>query len=188
MKRVNAINLLMRRASAQAPEPPASVRPPSPIRVKHVSSTRHPFPTELLSHVLGDKHALMFDGGSRGNPGPCGAGAVIYKGTREIWCESTFVSAHNTNNFAEYCALNIGLGRVTELNIKDITIFGDSQLIINQLTGKANTRSPILIPLKESAMSLLSWIPEAKLVHIKRNLNQRADALANEAMDAYPQS
>lgn len=182
MQRVNALSLLMRGAAVKMSPSLSPVRSPSPTQIKH------PFPTELHSHVFHDEHALMFDGGSRGNPGPCGAGAVLYKGTMEIWCDSVFVSEHDTNNFAEYCALNIGLSKATELGIKDMTVFGDSQLIINQLTGKAKVRSPTLIPLYRNAVSLLSWIPTVRFMHIKRKLNQRADALANEAMDAHSRS
>ena len=82
-----------------------------------------------------DVYILMFDGGSRGNPGISGAGFVIYKNDTEILagCEPL---GHATNNFAEYRALELGLDCAINKGITNLIIKGDSQLVLNQVTNK----------------------------------------------------
>jgi ribonuclease HI len=74
------------------------------------------------------------------------------------------------------------------MDIQDLIIFGDSQLVINQVMGLANTRAPALIPLRQESVALISWLSDVRFMHVKRHLNRRADALANQAMDAHPES
>jgi ribonuclease HI len=81
-------------------------------------------------------YKLYFDGCCKGNPGPCGIGAVIYKDDTEIWGDSNFLSEHSTNNQSEYNALIFGLKKALELNIYYLDVFGDSLLVINQTNGK----------------------------------------------------
>jgi ribonuclease HI len=192
MRRINALNMLMQRAAAVARATAPSTAPVALESrnkcTKSLVAAVFPFPGELKAYVADNEHALMFDGGSRGNPGICGAGAVIYKGESELWCGSEFVSQHDTNNFAEYKALIMGLQQVVSMSIGDLIILGDSQLVINQVMGTAKTRAPALIPLRQESVSLISWISEVRFMHIKRHLNRRADALANVAMDAHPRS
>jgi ribonuclease HI len=146
-----------------------------------VAAPKHP-PLRPVSYVL------MFDGGSRGNPGLCGAGAVILIEGMETWTASKVVSLNGTNNFAEYSALNIGLKELSKMGVERATVFGDSQLIINQMTGKASVRTPSLLPLFLEASSLVREIGDVDFQHVKRNMNKRADQLANIAMDDYLRS
>ena len=80
-------------------------------------------------------YTLQFDGASKGNPGICGAGYVIFQDDEILERASKFVSEKNTNNYAEYSALLFGIERVVELGIKDTHVEGDSQLVINQLNN-----------------------------------------------------
>lgn len=130
------------------------------------------------------KHILMFDGGSRGNPGVCGSGFVLYENNTIIAQDARVVSRKNTNNYAEYMALIIGLIKAKSLNIKHLLVKGDSQLVINQVTGKYKVNSDNLKPLYKDAITLINYFDIITFEHIKRDLNKVADKLANDAMDA----
>ena len=130
-------------------------------------------------------YVLMFDGGSRGNPGICGSGFVIYHNTDMIYNGSLFVSEKNTNNYAEYMSIIIGLECAIKNNISDIHIKGDSLLVINQLTEKWKVSSENIKPLYIKAKSLLTKFKTVCLSHVKRKENTVADSLANKAMDEY---
>lgn len=130
-------------------------------------------------------HIIYFDGCSKGNPGLAGAGAVIYTNYEETWCGSSFVGTHSTNNEAEYAGLILGLQKASEMNIKNIFVKGDSQLVINQMTGKYKCQSPNLLPLYQAAKKLEDGFEKIEYKHVLRNLNHRADELANIAITDY---
>jgi ribonuclease HI len=130
-------------------------------------------------------HIMYFDGCSKGNPGLAGAGAVIYTNHEEVWCGSSFVGTHATNNEAEYAGLILGLKKASEMNIKQLFINGDSQLIINQMTGKYKCNSPNLLPLYQAAKKLEESFETIEYKHVLRNLNHRADELSNIAITDY---
>ena len=85
---------------------------------------------------------MAFDGCSKGNPGRAGAGAVIYCNHAEIWADAKFVGAKETNNVAEYAGLIMGLHEALRRNIKQITVQGDSELIIKQMKKEYAVKSP----------------------------------------------
>lgn len=135
---------------------------------------------------------IMFDGGSRGNPGLCGSGYIIYK-CSDNWIEDhniepitgNMVVSHNeTNNFAEYFALILALRKAKELGFTDLLILGDSKLVIHQQKGEWKCGEK-LKPLYNEALKLLSCFPCKTLEHIPRSKNTIADKLANEAMDKH---
>jgi ribonuclease HI len=78
-------------------------------------------------------YLLRFDGCSKGNPGMAAAGAVLYKNETEIWSGGKFLGFNETNNYAEYMGLIMGLSKAVEFNITDLIVEGDSMLIINQM-------------------------------------------------------
>jgi ribonuclease HI len=130
---------------------------------------------------------LRFDGGSRGNPGEAGCGAVIYasqKATlKEVWCGYFYMGKHLTNNQAEYGGLIEGLKQCITMKLKSIEIQGDSQLIIRQVQGTYACRNEKLKPLYEKVHKLLAKLSLISFKHIARSENDRADELANLAMD-----
>ena len=128
---------------------------------------------------------MNFDGCSKGNPGLGGAGAVIYHDGDEIWWESFFVGDKVTNNNAEYAGLILGLQKAVEMNIKVLLVEGDSQLVINQMTGKYKCNSPNLIALYEKAKELETNFEKVYYQHIFRNFNKRADYLSNIPIEKY---
>ena len=130
-------------------------------------------------------YKLMFDGGSRGNPGLSGAGAVLYHFDKEIWFGTFFVGENATNNHAEYAGLILGLQQARALEIKYLKVEGDSLLVINQMKGAYKCRSDNLIELYDKAKELSSYFEVIEFNHILRHKNKRADQLSNIAIDTY---
>ena len=127
---------------------------------------------------------LMFDGGSRGNPGPSGCGYVLMNSDEtEIIAKGSEFIGKNTNNYAEYMGMILGIEKALELNIRNLIVKGDSQLVIKQMLKEYSVKAPNLIPLYNRGNNLISRFQDIKFFHIKRNLNTIADKLANEAMD-----
>ena len=127
---------------------------------------------------------LQFDGCSKGNPGLSGAGAVIYHDSEEIWNSYLFLGK-KTNNYAEYTGLIIGLKQAIQMNIKNLTVEGDSLLVINQMLGIYKVKSPVLLDLYNTAKELETKFEKVDFIHIYRNNNKRADELSNTAVSEY---
>jgi ribonuclease HI len=125
---------------------------------------------------------LRFDGCSKGNPGKAASGAVIYQNEKEIWSGSRLVGYNETNNYAEYMGLIMGLNKAIELNITELQVEGDSMLVIKQMTGKNKVNSPNLIELHKLATQMKSQFKTITFEHIYRDKNTRADELCNEAI------
>jgi ribonuclease HI len=129
---------------------------------------------------------LRFDGGSRGNPGKSGCGFVIHKSKTndtQIYSDCCYLGDNQTNNYAEYNGIIMGLEKAIKLNIKSIIIEGDSLLVINQLLGKWKVKSENIKILHEKADNLLKMFDYYTLTHIPRSKNKIADELANNSMD-----
>ena len=127
-------------------------------------------------------HTMYFDGGSRGNPGPGGAGYVIYENNEEI-----AIGAHPfgvcTNNEAEYHGVIQGLKKAISLGIENVNVYGDSLLVINQIQGNWKCKAKNLLKPLAEARNLVGKFKHITLVHVKREKNKRADELSNIAMD-----
>jgi ribonuclease HI len=126
-----------------------------------------------------EEYYLYFDGCSKGNPGPAGAGYVLYQGSREISSKSEFIDLNETNNLAEYYALVLGLKASLSCGIRNLTVYGDSLLVINQVTGKYKVNSHKLNKYYEFAIELSKQFQSVRYQHIPREQNKRADELAN---------
>ncbi len=123
------------------------------------------------------------DGGSRGNPGPAGYGAVIEDSKGRVLAELSEFLGIQTNNFAEYSGLLGVLKWAVEHNVKRLCVVSDSELMVKQMQGKYAVKSPILRPLFEEARKLSRKIASFEMRHTLRGGNKTADRLANEAMD-----
>ncbi len=125
------------------------------------------------------------DGGSRGNPGPAGYGAVVRDGdTGQIVAEAAEFIGHATNNVAEYKGLIAGLRAARELDpdaVVDVRM--DSKLVVEQMSGRWKIKHPDMQPLAAEAREVLPR-GQVKYTWIPRERNKDADRLANEAMDA----
>jgi ribonuclease HI len=129
-----------------------------------------------------DNYVLFFDGCCKGNPGPGGAGAVLYKNGIEVWSDCSFVGKNVTNNIAEYTGLLLGLNQAAKVGIKQLTVNGDSQLVIKQMTGIYKVNSENLIELYKSAKQLEKSFESISYSHVYRKDNKRADALSNDGL------
>jgi ribonuclease H / adenosylcobalamin/alpha-ribazole phosphatase len=125
------------------------------------------------------------DGGSRGNPGPAGYGAVVWSADRSnVLAESKSAIGRATNNVAEYRGLIAGLEAASEIGATDVDVFMDSQLLVEQMSGRWRVKHPDLAPLHRRASELARTFQRITYTWIPRNDNSYADRLANEAMDA----
>jgi ribonuclease HI len=134
-------------------------------------------------YEIDDIYVLYFDGCSKGNPGPGGAGAVLYKNDEEIWSDCVFVGNRVTNNLAEYTGLILGLNHTAnQPHIKRLFVKGDSQLVVKQMRGEYKVNSSNLIELHKNAKLLASVFEKIEYEHVYRQNNKRADALSNDGL------
>jgi ribonuclease HI len=133
---------------------------------------------------------LYADGGSRGNPGPAGSGAVVFdQGGKRIVEVADYLGVA-TNNVAEYEAVLRGLKKLKDeypdgyFEGVELLIRMDSKLVIEQLKGAYKVKHPNLIPrYLEVKNTIARYFPHVSFEHVRREYNKDADALANEAMD-----
>lgn len=125
------------------------------------------------------------DGGSRGNPGPAGYGAVVFSADRAtVLAESKQAIGRATNNVAEYRGLIAGLTEAAELGASDVRVFMDSKLVVEQMSGRWKVKHPDLAELHRQARDIAGRFDFIRYEWIPRERNKHADRLANEAMDA----
>jgi ribonuclease HI len=123
------------------------------------------------------------DGGSRGNPGEAGAGAVISDSRGRTLKELKVYLGIASNNEAEYQAAILALERALEFGVRRVTLFLDSELVVRQLRGEYRVREPRLKSLHQKARETLNRFSQYSILSIPREENRRADQLANEAID-----
>jgi probable phosphoglycerate mutase len=125
------------------------------------------------------------DGGSRGNPGPAGYGAVVKDATTgEVLVERKAGLGHTTNNVAEYSGLIAGLEAAKEVGASMVDVRMDSKLVVEQMSGRWKIKNVPLQSLAARAKELTIDFGAVKFEWIPRADNKHADRLANEAMDA----
>jgi ribonuclease HI len=128
-------------------------------------------------------YTLYFDGCSKGNPGKAGAGYVIYKENDEIAYKSVYVGDKETNNKAEYSGLYEGLLCALQNNITRLHVKGDSNLVIKQMKGEYKVKSENILRIYQDTHKLCEQFEEITFEHVYRKYNQRADHLANQALE-----
>ena len=125
------------------------------------------------------------DGGSRGNPGPAGFGAVVREpSTGAVLAQRSEAIGVATNNVAEYRGLIAGLAAALELGATEVAVRMDSKLVVEQMSGRWQVKHPDLRALAREAAQLRAGFDAITFEWIPRELNKDADRLANEAMDA----
>ncbi|BBY35206.1 bifunctional RNase H/acid phosphatase [Mycolicibacter minnesotensis] len=131
------------------------------------------------------KVVVEADGGSRGNPGPAGYGAVVWSADRtSLLGEVNEAIGIATNNVAEYRGLIAGLTEAGRLGAAEVGVFMDSKLVVEQVAGRWKVKHPDLIPLHRQARELAAQFDHVRYTWIPREKNSHADRLANQAMDA----
>ena len=142
--------------------------------------------TARLEAVLrgedGGRVHAYFDGASRGNPGPAAVGYVLVDGGG-IVAEGGKTIGRATNNQAEYEALLTALSVASEYGFDEIHVRGDSELIVKQIRGEWDTNDPELREQRVRVRDLLMAFDDWQIEHVPREINDRADELANDALD-----
>lgn len=136
-------------------------------------------------------YLLQFDGAADPNPGPASGAYVLFSPPviqeaslcRLVVEEGYKFLPHATNNEAEYTGLILGLEAAQRHGVTKIEIEGDSMLVVNQVQGAWQVKTPSLVPLKSKAASLYYKFPTRLLRHIPRDLNADADFLSKEALE-----
>ncbi len=123
------------------------------------------------------------DGGSRGNPGPAAVAAVATDADGEPLGERKLYIGEATNNVAEYRAVLLGLELARELGAEDVEVVNDSELIARQIGGEYKVKHAGLKPLFIEAMRELRGFHKWAVRPVRREENERADELVNEALD-----
>jgi probable phosphoglycerate mutase len=131
------------------------------------------------------RHVIVeADGGSRGNPGPAGYGALVRDAaTGELLAERSEGLGVATNNVAEYQGLIAGLEAAAELGATEVDVRMDSKLVIEQMAGRWRVKHANLQPLASTAATLVRRLGTVRFEWVPRARNADADRLANEAMD-----
>jgi ribonuclease H / adenosylcobalamin/alpha-ribazole phosphatase len=130
------------------------------------------------------KARLSTDGGARGNPGPAAYGYVLEAD------DGTVLAAHGekigiaTNNVAEYSALIAGLQKALELGVREVEVVSDSELLVKQMRGEYRVKNEALRELSSRAARLGREIGTVAYTAVRREHNELADRLVNEALDA----
>lgn len=125
------------------------------------------------------------DGGSRGNPGPAGYGAVVWTADHNtVLAERKQAIGRATNNVAEYSGLIAGLEEAGTLGASEVDVNMDSKLVVEQMSGRWKVKHPDMVPLHQQATALSARFDRVAYTWVPRAKNGHADRLANEAMDA----
>ena len=129
------------------------------------------------------KLVVHVDGGSRGNPGPAAAGAVLSTPEGEVVDRVSELIGLTTNNVAEYRALLLGVGRARELGATEVEVVNDSELIAKQVNGQYKVKHADMKPLHAESLAALRQFDRWVVRTVRREQNAEADALVNETLD-----
>ncbi len=130
------------------------------------------------------KLMIQTDGGARGNPGPAGIGVVVSDfSTGKTLEEHANYLRKTTNNQAEYRAVILGLERALALGATEVEVVTDSELLVKQANGEYKVKNPDLAQRFLEMKNLCVKIGKVRFRHVRREMNTRADALSNIAMD-----
>lgn len=129
------------------------------------------------------KAKLFTDGGSRGNPGPAAYAFVLEADDGTVLDSRGEAIGVATNNVAEYSALVAGLERAAEIGVTELEVVSDSELLVNQMRGEYRVKNRVLQDLFLNASRQARRIPRVTFTAVRREHNELADRLVNEALD-----
>jgi ribonuclease H / adenosylcobalamin/alpha-ribazole phosphatase len=130
------------------------------------------------------KARLSTDGGARGNPGPAAYGYVLDAEDGSVLAAHGEAIGTATNNVAEYRALLAGLQKALELGVDELEVISDSELLVKQMRGEYRVKNPALKELSTEAARLARKLGSVSYKAVRREHNELADRLVNEALDA----
>ena len=128
---------------------------------------------------------MYTDGGARGNPGPAGAGAVIYDGEKKVAEIAEYLGDSQTNNWAEYEALALALAEAERQGLTgEVEVRMDSELIVKQMRGEYRVKDSELKKQHAKVRELMGAFVSVDFTHVPRERNKEADRLVNDAIDS----
>ena len=130
------------------------------------------------------KAKLSTDGGARGNPGPAAYGYVLESEDGHVLDARGETIGVATNNVAEYRGLIAGLEKALELGVTELEVVSDSELVVKQMLGDYKVKNETLRELSQEASSLASRLGTVTYTAVRREHNDLADRLVNEALDS----
>src|SRR5438093_699351 len=130
------------------------------------------------------KARLSTDGGARGNPGPAAFGYVLETEDGHVLAAHGEAIGRATNNVAEYRGLVAGMAKAAELGVTDLEVVSDSELLVKQMRGDYRVKNEALRALWEEANDLERRFGKVRYTAVRRDHNELADSLVNEALDA----
>jgi ribonuclease HI len=130
------------------------------------------------------KARLWTDGGSRGNPGPAAYAFVLEAEDGTVLDARGEAIGVATNNVAEYSALVAGLGEAVARGVDELEVHSDSELMVKQMRGEYRVKNRDLQALFLDASRLARELGRVTYMHVRREHNELADRLVNEALDA----
>ncbi len=133
---------------------------------------------------MGKKIKIFSDGGARGNPGPAGCGVVMMDEEDRIVGKFKKYLGEQTNNFAEYSGVILGLEEAKKMGVSEVDFFLDSELAVKQLNREFKVKNEELGKLFIRIYNLEQGFKRVTFSHVPREMNKLADELANQAMDA----
>lgn len=126
---------------------------------------------------------LFGDGGSRGNPGPSASGFVILDMEDTVLVDKGVYLGITTNNQAEYTALKLGLEEALRMGVRQIHVYMDSLLVVNQMKGIFKVKNRDLWPIHDAIKGMAAKFDKISFNHVPREFNKLADAAVNRALD-----
>ena len=129
------------------------------------------------------KARLSTDGGARGNPGPAAYGYVLEAEDGTVLDARGEAIGVATNNVAEYRALVAGLAKAVELGLDELEVVSDSELLVKQMRGEYKVKNAALQELNAAAEALARRVGRVTYTAVRREHNELADRLVNEALD-----
>ncbi len=130
-----------------------------------------------------DQVKIFADGGSRGNPGPSASGFVVLDMEDNVLVDQGVYLGVTTNNQAEYTALKLALEACKKMNAKEVEVYMDSLLVVNQMKGIFKIKNRDLWPIHQAIVDLAKNFRHVSFSHVPREFNKLADAAVNRALD-----
>ncbi|MES2971873.1 MAG: 4a-hydroxytetrahydrobiopterin dehydratase [Patescibacteria group bacterium] len=141
-------------------------------------------PKKTASASLPKEIKMFADGGSRGNPGPSASGYVLMDMDDTVLVERGVYLGVTTNNQAEYQAVRFGLEDALRRGAREVEVYLDSLLVVNQMKGIFKVRNRDLWPIHAAIHELIKQYKKVTFTHVPRELNKLADAEVNKCLDA----
>lgn len=161
-----------------------SVSASTPVKIINFVFEAYSHPEAPEQPPVQVKEAKLYtDGGSRGNPGASAIGFVLMDMDDHIIKKEGVYIGITTNNQAEYQGLKAGLEAAKEFGVREVDVYMDSLLVVNQMKGIFKVKNRELWPIYQSVKDMLPDFSKVTFSHVPRELNKIADGMVNECLD-----